>query len=157
PGVHVAQGYDFGDIGFVSTDEGLVAIDAGTTEKTAGAALQALRRGTARPVSHVVLTHAHWDHIGRLGALLQPKPTGIAQPAFPEELRIVNDPGVPFKYFFGAAGSARRYDVQPHRLVRAPETLTVGGTRFVLYPARGGETADALLIHVPDRGVLFVG
>jgi hypothetical protein len=41
--------------------------------------------------------------------------------------------------------------------VREPETLMVGGTRFVLYPAHGGETADALLIHVPDRGVLFVG
>src|SRR5215467_10244531 len=40
PGVHVAQGFDFGDIGFISTDEGIVAIDAGTTEETARAALQ---------------------------------------------------------------------------------------------------------------------
>jgi hypothetical protein len=47
--------------------------------------------------------------------------------------------------------------VRPQHLVREPEALTVGGTRFVLYPARGGETADALLIHVPDRGALFVG
>src|SRR5207245_5666154 len=77
--------------------------------------------------------------------------------AFAEELRIVNGTGVPFRYFFGAAGSGRRYDVRPHHLVREPETLTVGGTRFVLYPARGGETADALIIHVPDRGALFVG
>src|SRR5262249_15190209 len=36
------------------------------------------------------------------------------------------------------------------------EVLTVGGTEFVLYPARGGETADALLIHLPGAGVLFV-
>jgi hypothetical protein len=35
--------------------------------------------------------------------------------------------------------------------------LTVGGTRFGLYPARGGETADALLVQLLDRGVLFVG
>src|SRR5215813_9609994 len=69
PRVHVAQGFDFGDIGFVSTDEGIVAIDAGTTEENAGAALQALRRVTSRPVTHVILTHAHWDHIGGLGAL----------------------------------------------------------------------------------------
>src|SRR5262245_47681657 len=71
PGVHVAQGFDFGDIGFVSTDEGVVAIDAGTTEETARAALQALRRVTSRPITHVILTHAHWDHIGGLGALLE--------------------------------------------------------------------------------------
>jgi glyoxylase-like metal-dependent hydrolase (beta-lactamase superfamily II) len=103
------------------------------------------------------LTHAHWDHIGGLGALLESSPQVIAQAAFAEELRMVNGTGAPFRYFFGAAGSGRRYDVRPHHLVREPETLTVGGARFVLYPARGGETADALLIHVPDRGALFVG
>jgi glyoxylase-like metal-dependent hydrolase (beta-lactamase superfamily II) len=156
PGVHVAQGFDFGDIGFVSTDDGIVAIDAGTTEETARAAVQALRRVTPRPITHIILTHAHWDHIGGLGALLESNPQVIAQAAFADELRLVNSTGVPFKYFFGA-GSGRRYDVRPHHLVRGPETLTVGGTRFVLYPARGGETADALLIHVPDRGALFVG
>ena len=157
PGVHVAQGFDFGDLGFVSTDTGVVAIDAGTTEATARAALQALRRVTTRPITHVILTHAHWDHIGGLGALLESNPRVIAQAAFAEEQRTVNATGVPFKYFFGAAGSGRRYDVQPHHLVREPETLMVDGTRVVLYPARGGETADALLIHLPDRGVLFVG
>src|SRR5215510_512925 len=157
PGIHVAQGFDFGDIGFVSTDEGIVAIDAGTTEETARAALQALRRVTSRPITHVILTHAHWDHIGGLGALVQSNPQVIAQAAFADELRIVNGTGVRFRYFFGTAGSGRRYDARPNHLVRQPETLTVGGTRFVLYPAHGGETADALLIHVPDRGVLFVG
>jgi len=157
PGVHVAQGFDFGDIGFVSTDEGIVAIDAGTTEETVRTALQALRRVTSWPITHVILTHAHWDHIGGLGALLESNPQVIAQTAFADELRIVNGTGVPFKYFFGTAGSGRRYDARPTHLVREPETLTVGGTRFVLYPARGGETSDALLIHLPDRGVLFVG
>jgi glyoxylase-like metal-dependent hydrolase (beta-lactamase superfamily II) len=157
PGVNVAQGFDFGDIGFVSTDTGIVAIDAGTTEETARAALVALRRVTTRPITHVILTHAHWDHVGGLRALLEPDTRVIAQAKFAEELRIVNGTGVPFRYFFGAAGSGRRYDVHPDHVVREPETLNVGGTRFVLYPARGGETADALLIHVPDRGVLFVG
>src|SRR4029450_10953731 len=142
PGVHVAQGFDFGDIGFVSTDEGIVAIDAGTTDETARAALQALRRVTSRPITHVILTHAHWDHIGGLGALVQSNPQGIAQAAFAEELRIGNGTGVPFKYFFGTAGSGRRYDARPNHLVRQPETLTVGGTRFVLYPARGGGTGE---------------
>jgi len=156
-GVHVAQGFDFGDIGFVSTDGGVVAIDAGTTAETARAALQAFRAVTPRPITHVILTHAHWDHIGGLSALLESNPQVIAQAEFASELRIVNGTGVPFRYFFGAAGSGRRYDVRPHHLVREPETLTVGGTQFGLYPARGGETVDALLIHVPDRGALFVG
>src|SRR5262249_46905339 len=103
-GVHVAQGFDFADIGFVSTDDGIVAIDAGTTEQTARAALQALRRVTPRPITHVILTHAHWDHVGGLGALLESNPQVIAQAAFAEELRIVNGTGVPFRYFFGTTG-----------------------------------------------------
>jgi hypothetical protein len=33
----------------------------------------------------------------------------------------------------------------------------IGGTRFSLRPTRGGETRDALLVHMPDQGVLFTG
>src|SRR5215468_7949698 len=119
PGVHVAQGFDFGDIGFISTNDGIVAIDAGTTDETARAALQALRRVTSRPITQVILTHAHWDHIGGLGALLESNPQVIAQAEFASELRIVNGTGVPFRYFFGTTGSGRRYEVRPHHLVRA--------------------------------------
>jgi glyoxylase-like metal-dependent hydrolase (beta-lactamase superfamily II) len=157
PRVHVAQGYDFADIAFVLTDDGIVAIDAGTTEAAARAALGALRRRSTQPITHVVLTHAHWDHIGGLAALTAPGTRVIAQARFADELRIVNETGVvPFRYFFGGE-ARRRYDVVPDHLVDARETLTVGGTELVLYPVHGGETADALLIHLPATGVLFVG
>jgi glyoxylase-like metal-dependent hydrolase (beta-lactamase superfamily II) len=156
PRVHVAQGYDFADIGFVLTDAGVVAIDAGTTESTAQTALGALRQRTAAPITHVILSHAHWDHVGGLAALRAPNTRVIAQAHFADELRLVNDTGVPFRYFFGG-GALRRDDVVPDQLISAREVLTVGGTEFVLYPARGGETADALLIHLPGTGVLFVG
>lgn len=157
PGVRVAQGFDFGDIAFVSTNDGIVAIDAGTTEENARAALAALRRETTAPITHVILTHAHWDHIGGLGALRGPGTRVIAQAAFAEELRVVNETGLPFRYFFGPRATRRGYDVAPDVLVREPQTLTIGGTKFGLYPVHGGETADALLIHLPDTGVLFVG
>jgi glyoxylase-like metal-dependent hydrolase (beta-lactamase superfamily II) len=156
PRVHVAQGYDFADLAFVLTDDGIVAIDAGTTETTARAALDAVRRRSSQPITHVLLTHAHWDHIGGLAALRGPATRVIAQARFAEELRLVNETGVPFRYFFGGEGR-RRYDVHPDQLVDARESLTVGGTEFVLYPVHGGETADALLIHLPASGVLFVG
>jgi glyoxylase-like metal-dependent hydrolase (beta-lactamase superfamily II) len=156
PRVYVAQGYDFADMAFVLTDDGIVAIDAGTTEATARAALGALRQRSSRPITHVVLTHAHWDHIGGLAALRTPHTPVIAQARFAEELRIVNETGVPFRYFFGGE-ARRRYEVAPDQLVAARETRTVGGTDFVFYPVQGGETADALLIHLPATGVLFVG
>ncbi len=156
PRVYVAQGYDFADLAFILTADGIVAIDAGTTEANARAALTALRQITSQPITHVILTHAHWDHVGGLGALKAAATLVIAQARFADELRIVNETGVPFRYFFGGEGP-RRYDVVPDRLVGSRETLTVGGTEFVLYPVRGGETEDALLIHLPASGVLFVG
>jgi glyoxylase-like metal-dependent hydrolase (beta-lactamase superfamily II) len=156
PRVLVAQGYDFADIAFVLTAEGIVAIDAGTTEPSARAAVAALRRVTTQPITHIILTHAHWDHIGGLSAVAAPGTRVIAQAKFADELRIVNETGVTFRYFFGGEGP-RRYTVAPDRLVGARETITVGGTELVLYPVRGGETEDALLVHLPESGVLFVG
>ncbi len=156
PGVFVAQGYDFADLAFVVTPEGIVAIDAGTAEASARAALDALRRHSTLPITHVILTHAHWDHIGGLAALKGPNTRVVARANFADELRLVNEAGVRFRYFFGSEGR-RRYEVSPDHLVNRRETLTVGGTEFVLYPVRGGETEDALLIHLPARGLLFVG
>jgi glyoxylase-like metal-dependent hydrolase (beta-lactamase superfamily II) len=156
PGVHVAQGYDFADLAFVLTADGVVAIDTGTTESNARAALAALRRITPLPITHVILTHAHWDHVGGLPALKAPGTQVLAQARFADELRIVNETGVPFRYFFGN-NAVRRYAVVPDRLVSARERLTVGGVEFVLYPIRGGETDDGLLVHLPASGVLFVG
>jgi glyoxylase-like metal-dependent hydrolase (beta-lactamase superfamily II) len=156
PRVYVAQGYDFADIAFVLTGGGVVAIDAGTTEPSARAALAALRTVTDLPITHVLVTHAHWDHIGGLPALRGPSTQVVAQARFADELRVVNGTGVPFRYFFGNA-APRRYELVPDRIVDRRESLTVGGTEFVLYPVRGAETADALLIHLPATGVLFVG
>jgi glyoxylase-like metal-dependent hydrolase (beta-lactamase superfamily II) len=156
PRVYVAQGYDFADIAFVLTEEGVVAIDAGTTEANAQAALAALRRVTARPITHVLVTHAHWDHIGGLAAFRGPGTQVVAQARFAEELAVVNETGVPFRYFFGGQAPSK-YALRPDHAVERRETLTVGGTEFVLYPVRGAETADALLIHLPASGVLFVG
>jgi alkyl sulfatase BDS1-like metallo-beta-lactamase superfamily hydrolase len=46
---------------------------------------------------------------------------------------------------------------RPDVVIDRPTELIVGGTRFELLPTRGGETDDALLIHMPEQGVLFVG
>jgi glyoxylase-like metal-dependent hydrolase (beta-lactamase superfamily II) len=156
PKVYVAQGYDFADLAFVLTDDGIVAIDAGTTETNARAVLTVLRRISTQPITHLILTHAHWDHIGGLAGLKAPGTQVIAQAKFADELRRVNETGARFRYFFGAEGR-RRYEVTPDRLISQRERLTVGGTEFVLYPVHGGETEDALVIHLPASGVLFVG
>lgn len=154
--VFVARGYDFADIAFIVTSAGVVAIDAGTTPATAAAALEAFRARCKAPITHVLVTHAHWDHIGGLAALVGPHTQVIARGNFADELARVNAVSVPFHFFFGA-GATGPWQLAPNRRVDARETLTVGDTRIVLEPTRGGETEDALLVHLPDAGILFVG
>ncbi len=51
------------------TRDGIVAIDAGTTPASARAAVAELRRISTLPITHVILTHAHWDHVQAADAL----------------------------------------------------------------------------------------
>lgn len=155
PGVFVARGYDFADIAFVVTDDGVVVIDTGTSERTAALALDAFRKVSAAPIRKVLLTHAHWDHVGGVRTLGAGAEV-IAQAGFAVELARAGAAPPTFRYFFGD-DTPTALDVRPDRLVTERETLVVGGTRFELYPARGGETEDALVVHLPDRGVTFVG
>ena len=86
PGIQVAQGYDFSDLAFITTSDGVVAIDAGTTQDRVKAALGDLDPPADGAISHLILTHAHWDHIGGAGALRGPGTRVIAQAGFPAGL-----------------------------------------------------------------------
>ena len=156
PGIQIAQGYDFCDLAFITTDDGVIAIDAGTTQERVRAALSDLALPADGGMSHLILTHAHWDHIGGADALRGPGTRVIAQAGFPAGLVRERDGRPPLRYFTGAAGELH-LAVTPDRLISEPTTLTVGGTDLVLYPAKGGETGDALLVHLPASGVLFAG
>lgn len=48
-------------------------------------------------------------------------------------------------------------DMKPDRLISERTSLVVGDTEFVLIPVRGGETTDALMVHLPAAGLLFAG
>lgn len=163
PRIQVAQSYDFGDFAFVRTDAGVVAIDAGTAPQRVRAALAAASLDPG-DISHVILTHAHFDHAGGISAVAGPATKVIAQAGFPAELQRQHDHVFPFRYFTGdGAGfggdqpDVKPAKITPDQLIGERTSLSIGGTEFVLYPTTGGETGDALMAYLPDSGVLFTG
>jgi glyoxylase-like metal-dependent hydrolase (beta-lactamase superfamily II) len=155
PDVHVAQSYDFGDFTFIQTSAGVVAIDAGTSPDRVLAALADLGLQDRAPVSHLILTHAHFDHIGGTAALRGPDTQVIASAGFPAEAERQRHWSVPRSLTGTSASPAS--DVPPDRLISERTSLVVGDTEFVLIPVRGGETPDALMVYLPASGLLFTG
>jgi glyoxylase-like metal-dependent hydrolase (beta-lactamase superfamily II) len=163
PGVRVAHGYDFADFAFVSTDDGVVAIDAGTVEHRVRAALADADIDPA-DVSHVILTHAHFDHAAGFGAFTGSNTRVIAQAGFPSELQRQQAHVMPFRYFTGSGagfgssdGSQPAVPIAVDELIGSVTSISVGGTEFILYPTTGGETGDALMVYLPASGILLTG
>ena len=156
PDVHVAQSYDFGDFAFIQTSAGIVAIDAGTSPDRVRAAMADLGLKGQAPVSHLILTHAHFDHVGGSEAVRGPGTQVIAAAGFPAEAERLRRWNLPFRYFTGT-GARPATDVKPDRLISQRTSMVVGDTEFVLMPVRGGETPDALMVYLPASGLLFTG
>jgi glyoxylase-like metal-dependent hydrolase (beta-lactamase superfamily II) len=156
PNVHVAQSYDFGDFAFIETSAGVVAIDTGTSPDRVLAAMADLGLTDQAPVSHLILTHAHFDHVGGTAAIRGPDTQVIASAGFPAEAERERHWSPPFRRLIGT-GARPDFDVKPDRLISERTSLVVGDTEFVLIPVRGGETPDALMVHLPAAGLLFTG
>jgi glyoxylase-like metal-dependent hydrolase (beta-lactamase superfamily II) len=154
PNVYVAQSYDFSDFAFIETTAGVVAIDAGTSPDRVLAAMADLGLKDQAPVSHLILTHAHFDHISGAAAVRGPDTEVIASAQFPAEAERLRHYVPP--ELIGTSASPGS-DVEPDRLIGERTSLVIGDTEFVLIPVRGGETSDALMVYLPASGVLFAG
>ena len=163
--VYALSGYEFTEYYFIVSEDGreLIGIDAGTRPDSAKVAYEALRAYSSRlpELTTVLITHAHWDHVGghQYFRSLTPRLKVYARENYQEELSIVlNAPGPFAPRFFGNRFSVE--DVQsfkPDITIDHQTEVTIGGTRIEFIPVQGGETQDALFIHLPDLSVLFVG
>jgi glyoxylase-like metal-dependent hydrolase (beta-lactamase superfamily II) len=133
-------------------DDRAVVVDTLSTAAQATELVNAVRRVTDRPY-HVVNTHHHFDHCFG-NATLDP----VSVHAHPEAavLLAATDPRT----------VAKRYDipglaevtVRPADvLVRAEQSLGLGGREVVLRFLGRGHTAGDLVVHVPDVGVVVAG
>ncbi len=163
--VYALSGFEFTEYYFVVSDDRrqLVGIDAGTRADSAQTAYEALRAYAPNlpELTTIFVTHSHWDHIGGQSYFrgLNPKPRFYARSNYQEEIAgDINAPESIGKHFFGERFNLEDVrNFKPDATIDHPTELKIGGTRIELIPVHGGETHDAMFIHLPDLGVLFVG
>jgi glyoxylase-like metal-dependent hydrolase (beta-lactamase superfamily II) len=163
--IYALSGFEFTEYYFVVSNDGheLIGIDAGTRRDFAKSAYEALQGYASGlpPLTTVFVTHAHWDHVGGHSYFrsLNPPPKFYGRGNYQKEFeKEFNAPEVFAKQFFGERFSSEDViSYKPDITIDDRTDLTIGGSKFELIPARGGETHDAMLIYLPDEKVMFMG
>ena len=145
--------------GFVITPQGVVVIDALGSPALAERLIAQIRGMTAQPITTVILTHYHADHIYGLQAF---KAIGAHIIAHRAALAYLNSDTARLRL------QASQHDLAPWidadtRLVPADEwidgekDLVVGGVHFLIKPMGPAHTPEDLAIYLPSEKVLFAG
>lgn len=145
--------------GFVLTADSVVVIDALGSPALARELLVQIRRITPKPVSHVLLTHYHADHVYGLQVFKEAGATIVAHRS-----------GQEYLYSETAAQrlEASRSDLAPWidartRLVPADRwldgdaDLAIGGLRFEVRAVGPSHTPHDLVVFLPGERTLFAG
>ena len=155
----------------VRTAEGNLLFDTGLATQAAKHK-RLLQEAAPGPVTHIVLSHSHADHIGGVKFWRAEFPDAqlIAHAKFPSGQRYLKAlephfwsrnrllypfmPEAPPEGGFAAYGG-----VQPDVLVAdgAAHSFTLGGVRFEALPAPGAEGEDNLVLWLPQQRALFSG
>jgi glyoxylase-like metal-dependent hydrolase (beta-lactamase superfamily II) len=144
---------------FVVTPSGVVVIDALGSPELARRLVAQIAQITPKPITHVIVTHYHADHIYGLQTF---KALGARVIAHRAALQYLNSETALLRL------AASRQELAPWvdentRLVEADEwldksqVLTVGGIRFEITPVGPAHTPEDLVVYLPSEKVLFAG
>ena len=145
--------------GFVVTPGGVVVIDALGSPELARELRAQIARVTPQPVTHVIVTHYHADHVYGLQVFEE---AGAAIVAHRDaQLYLHSDTAqarlrASREELFPWVDERTRL-VPANRWIDARTTLEVGGVRFELQPVGPAHTPEDLVVWGPQARVLYPG
>ncbi len=92
-GLYLVEGLDGGNVAFLATEEGVLAVDSGTTPEEGKRIMEEIAKVTDKPVRYIVLTHYHGDHTFGLQAY-PASAVIIAHANTAENMRRLNEPRI---------------------------------------------------------------
>jgi glyoxylase-like metal-dependent hydrolase (beta-lactamase superfamily II) len=145
--------------GFVVTSAGVVVIDALGSPHLARELLERIARITAQPVTHVIVTHYHADHIYGLQEFRRAGARILAHRA---ALDYLHSDTARSRLEASRAELAPWVDAQTQltaadEWIEGPRDLVLGNTRLQIRPVGPAHTPEDLVVHLPAEGVLFAG
>lgn len=145
--------------GFVITDESVVVIDALGAPPLAEQLLHEIHRITSKPVSHVLVTHYHADHVYGLQAFEAAGATIVAhrggQDYLGSETARLRLEASRQDLFPWVDASTRL--VPADRWIDSDTDLVIGGVEFRLRAVGPSHTPEDIVIHLPQERVLYAG
>ena len=169
-----ARGYSLANVIFVLTRDSVVVVDTAGTIRAARASLVDFRSISRLPVSHIIYSHFHGDHIGGARVFHEASTQVIAQQLLPVELAAKRRVGTYRERVqalqFGldprhedsaplpmtALNEPEGGYVPPDRLFGEEDVLGIGDLTFNLFHAEG-ESLDHAVTWVPEIGTVFPG
>ena len=179
-GVYQLRGFDIANMTIIEGKTGWILVDPLTAPETSSAALAFARQHLGnKPVSAVVLTHAHADHFGGVLGVVTPKevaerkipivaPIGFLEEATSENIMVGTAMARRSLYQFGrdlprnakgnvdtGLGKDVAYGsigiIPPNLLIEKPtQPTTLDGVNFVFYNVPGAECPAEMTFSIPD-------
>ena len=145
--------------GFVVTPRGVVVIDALGSPALARRLIAEIRKVTRQPITHVIATHYHADHIYGLQAF---KAIGARVIAHARAREYLHSDTARLRLEASRQELAPWIDART-RLVEADQwldrdqELVVGGVHLMLRHVGPSHTPEDLVVYLPAQKVLFAG
>lgn len=149
---------DIANIGFVIGTQSIAVIDAGGSRQVGEQIYLAIRAQSELPISHLILTHMHPDHVFGAEALREAGAEVLGHTGLP---RALSDRAEAYQTNFarliGPQGFLGSRIVGPDRVLPRPETIDLGRRVLQLIPWPTAHTGTDLTVLDTTSGVLFAG